>query len=392
MLPLMSWPFGRCGQLKIALLVGVLAAAGCATAPEKPKLIELMWPEPPLTPRIKFVRTLASESDLERKPSLNELILEAVVGKKPAPGHLREPMKIAVSDDGQRVYVADYGQGLVYRFDLERKELNLLGVDQQFERPFGLAIDAAENLYVVEQGAKRIRVLNRQGKEVRRFSDPSLERPTDIAIDRRSGRLYVADPARKDSAEHTVKVFDLTGTLVGKIGKDKGGCEGCLYFPTYLTIDREGRLYVTSTMNARVDVFDLDGKYLRRFGERGSAFGMFDKPKGVALDSFGNLYVVDSGWSNVQIFNQKGSVLLFFGGRGAYPGLLKNPTGIAIDGKNRIYVADYLNYRVSVYELVNTTAEDSFLAPPAAEKEGGETAKTKGTAFTEKPSPEKKGR
>ncbi len=114
-----------------------------------------------------------------------------------------------------------------------------------------------------------------------------------------------------------------------------------------------------------MQVFDPDGNYLKKFGERGNAWGMFDKPKGVALDSFGNVYVVDSGWSNVQIFNQKGQVLMFFGGRGPLPGMLKNPTAVAIDADDRIYVADFINHRVNVYQLVNTTAEDSFLNPLA---------------------------
>ncbi len=363
----------------------VLLLTGCATVTDGPKLTELMWPEPPLTPRIKFVRMLASELDLGRSPTFTELLLEAVAGRRPPVGHLAEPIDVTVSDDGQRVYVSDFGQGVVYRFDLEKKELTLLGQERPFARPFGVALDAAENLYVVEQDAKRIRVLDRAGKVVKTFSDPSLERPTDIAIDRARGRIYVADPARRNSAEHSVKVFDLNGTLVGKVGNGKGECEGCLYFPTYLAVDQKGNLYITSTMNGWVNVFSPDGNYLRRFGERGNSLGMFDRPKGVALDSFGNLYVVDAGWSNVQIFNQKGEVLLFFGGRGDYPGFLKNPGGIAIDAKNRIYVTDYLNYRVAVYELVNTTAEDSFVQIPSVESKGGETnPKSVGTAFTQK--------
>ena len=116
--------------------------------------------------------------------------------------------------------------------------------------------------------------------------------------------------------------------------------------------------------------FDPDGRYLKTFGKHGDAFGMFDKPKGVALDTFGNVYVVDAAWSNVQIFNQKGQVLLFFGGRGRFPGLLFNPTGIATDRDNRIYVADAFNARVSIYQLINTRAEDSL--GPLPTQEGGD--------------------
>ena len=134
-------------------------------------------------------------------------------------------------------------------------------------------------------------------------------------------------------------------------------------FPTYVTVDGQGNVYVADTLNSRVEEFDADGKYLRSYGERGNSWGMFDKPKGVAVDNFGNLYVVDAGWSNVQIFNQKKQILMFFGGRGQIPGMLRTPTAIAIDKNNRIYIGDFLNHRVEVYQLVNTTADDSFLNP-----------------------------
>jgi DNA-binding beta-propeller fold protein YncE len=170
-------------------------------------------------------------------------------------------------------------------------------------------------------------------------------------------------------------VFDLSGNLVRTVGSGRGDCDGCLLFPTFVAVDSGGNVYVSNTLNARIDVFDPDGKYLKRIGERGNSYGMFDKPKGVALDTFDNVYVVDSGWSNVQIFNQKGEVLLFFGGRGSNPGLLANPTGIAIDKRNRIYVADFLNYRVAVYQLVNATTDGSGVieAPSQPSSEAGRT-------------------
>ena len=79
----------------------------------------------------------------------------------------------------------------------------------------------------------------------------------------------------------------------------------------------------------------------------------------------------------MQIFNQKGQVLLYFAGRGRIPGLLFNPTGIAVDKENRIYVADAFNGRVAIYELINTRAEDSFLAIPSEPAKGGDATKKK---------------
>lgn len=362
------------------------------TEAAEPDLLQLVWPEPPLEPRIKFLQSYADEKHLGRKPTRRELFMEFFAGTVPPRSHVYQPMDIAVSDDGKRFYVADFGRTVVFLFDFETQRVTSIGETRPFSRPFGLALDEHENLYVVEQGSRRIVVLDREHKPIRIIKHPSLVRPADIELDRERGLLYVADPATKASEDHSVKVFDLEGNLLRTVG-EKGMCDGCLFFPTYLALDAKGNLYVTSTLKSRVDVFDPAGKYLKYFGERGTAYGMFDKPKGVAVDSFGNVYVVDSGWSNVQIFNQKGQVLLFFGGRGSHPGLLKNPTGITIDAQNRIFVADYLNYRVSTYELVNTAAEDSYIqsgqetssAPPAPPARNDGAAATESTGST-KPS------
>jgi DNA-binding beta-propeller fold protein YncE len=334
-------------------------------AASQPAVLELMWPEPPLIPRIKAIGILASEADLGKKLTYREMLLKFITGQQPEVARIYQPRDVVVSDDAKRVYASDFGVSAVFVFDLETRKVRTV----RAERPFGLALDDQEDLYVAEEEARRIEVFDRAGAKIRTITHDSLVRPTDITIDRDRKRLYVADAARKSSEDHSVKIFDLGGKFLGTIGDGKGDCRGCLLFPTYVAVDKTGNVYVCSTLNARVEVFDPRGKYLRTIGGRGTNYGLFDKPKGIAVDSFGNIHVVDSAWSNVQIFNQKGEVLLFYGARGSYPGLLKNPTGIAIDKDNKIYVADYLNYRIVVYQLVNTKAEDSFVAlPPVANK------------------------
>lgn len=345
--------------------------AGCATAP-KQEQERLVWPAPPLTTRIKFVRSIASEEDLGRDTTFSQQVLNFLAGVTPPPKHIVEPMGLAVSDDGQRLYVSNYSRLAVFAFDFAQQIFTQI---EPLARPTGLALDTDNNLYVVEQAKKTITVFDRQGEKIRSITHPSIERPTGIAIDRARGRIYLADTARAKSKEHTVKIFDMQGELTGTIGQGKGNAPGQFLFPTYLAVDPQGNLYVTDTMNARVQMFDTDGNYVKEFGERGNAWGMFERPKGVAVDSFGNVYVADSAWSNVQIFNPKGQILLFFGGRGPIPGMLKNPTAVAIDASNRIYVADFINHRVNVYELVNTSAEDSFLNP-LSETKGGDGEKT----------------
>ena len=347
----------------LALVFGLLSLLiGCATAPP-PEMKRLVWPAPPLTTRVEFVRSLFSDKDLGRDLTFDEKVLEFFTGKKPPANRIAEPMGIAVSDDGTRVYVSDYAQLSVFVFDFAAKTFLDIGKGT-LGRPMGVALDNDENVYVVEQEKKGVIVFSRSGEKIRFITDPSVEKPGGIAIDRQRGKIYLVDTAHTKSVAHTVKIFDMQGRLIGELGHDKGGAEGQFLFPTYASVDRQGNVYITDTLNSRVQMFDADGKYVKRFGERGNSWGMFDKPKGVATDTFGNVYVVDSGWSNVQIFNQKGQVLLFFGGRGPIPGMLQNPSPIAIDANNRIYVGDYLNHRVEVYQLVNTSANDSFVMPP----------------------------
>ena len=348
--------------LASAFVVSMLLA-GCATTPAPTgEEVHLVWPAPPETTRIRFVRSITTDEDLGRDTTFTQKLTAFLAGE-PAPAkHVGQPLGVAVSDDGSRVYVSDYLQHGVFIFDFQKKTFTKI---DGLVTPAGIALDAQENLYVVETAKKRISVYDRAGKRIRAMTDPSVARPVGIAVDKARGRVYLVDTGDQHSEASVVHIFNLKGAYVGKIGHGKGDRNDQFINPTYATVDAEGNLYVSDTLNSRVQKFDASGKYLMTFGGLGDAWGYFDKPKGVAVDSFGNLYVADSGWSNVQIFNPKGQVLLFFGGRGPIPGMMKNPTDIAIDKHNRIYVADYLNHRIGVYELVNTTAADSFRAPPS---------------------------
>ena len=350
-----------------ALMILIVQIGGCATAPEKTASEpHLVWPPAPQKARIRFVRSIYGEQDLNHDTTFSENLHDFLAGEKPKLTDIVQPMGLAVSDDGQRLYVSDFAQLSVFVFDFANQKFSRI---DRLARPVGLALDSQENLYVVEQEKKGISVFDKSGNTLRFITDSSLQRPTGIAIDRQRDKIYVADTSRSKSMDHSVKVFNLDGKFLGKIGRGKGSGPGQFLFPTYVTLDSQGNIYVTDTLNSRVQMFDPGGNYIKSFGQRGNGWGMFDKPKGVALDSFGNLYVADSGWSNVQIFNNKGQILLFFGGRGPIPGMLKNPTAMAIDKQNKIYVADYINHRIEEYELVNTRAADSFISAAEGEEQ-----------------------
>jgi DNA-binding beta-propeller fold protein YncE len=357
------------------LALAMTLVAGCASPPPKPEEPKLVWPPPPLPSRIEFVRSITSEADLKTDTTFTSTMATFLAGEQIPDGRIASPAGLAVSADGQRLYVADPLQHKLFTFDFAKKELRRIDVGY----PTGVALDDQENIYVVDGVKKGVSVFDRAGKPLREINDKSMTRPNGIAVDSRHDRVYVVDTGSSDAPEQNVKIFDRSGNRLGAIGAAAGGDFGQFSYPTYVALDGEGNVFIADTLNGRVQKFDHEGKFVTSFGKAGSNWGEFDKPKGVALDTFGNLYVVDTSWSNVQIFNPRGEVLLFFGGRGPIPGMMKNPLSIAIDKNNRIYVGDYLNHRIGVYQLVNTKADDSFIKPPAPNP-SAQKSTTKGTA------------
>ncbi|HET8540035.1 MAG TPA: hypothetical protein VFL83_09215 [Anaeromyxobacter sp.] len=332
-----------------------LAAAACATPGPK----RIAWPAAPATERIRFVRTYSGGEDLESGGAR----FWRKLARLERPPRLYHPLGVAVSPEGDLLAVTDQGHGQLLLFDLAAGRMHAIPRDALGEAPAGVAIHAGEVWVTVPQ-RKVALSYGRDGRPRRSVDLGDCERPLGLAIDAAQNLLYVSDVSSPEGKGHDVHVHALdTGAHLRRIGK-KGQGEGELFFPTFLALAPGGGLYVSDTMNARVVEFDAGGAVVRQFGERGDRFGQFDKPKGVARDTFGNVYVVDSFFAAVQIFDASGRLLLFFGGPGDSRGFLANPAGIAIDARNRIYVANGLNYRVDVYELVNTSAADSAAPRP----------------------------
>ncbi len=350
------------------LVLGVVLSVGVTACAAKPKVPDVFWPDPPDKPRIRYLGSIQSRNDLGG-PSLREMM----VGNDKVLA-LYQPMGLALSEDEQRLYVADRAWNYVFVFDFKTGATRIIGNEDRYPLawPVGLALDAQENVYVTDTGTRTVRVYDKAGRFVRGIGKDILDRPTGVAIDKARQRLYVVDTGENNSTNaHRVKVFTLEGQLLQEIGK-RGDKDGEFNFPTFASIDADGRLYVVDSVNNHIQVFDADGKFLWKFGDSGDRLGDFARPKGVALDSFGNIYVVDSRWSNVQIFNQQGQLLMLFAGVGSYPGLLMNPTAILIDRQNKIYISDTFNKRVSMYQLIDTSGQDSVDASrPGAEKKAG---------------------
>jgi sugar lactone lactonase YvrE len=343
---------------RLLALTALLVSTACASAPKKPPE-DLVWPPPPDKARVKFVKAFSREEDL--RTGTFDVAMRVLV---PSPGDavVAQPTGLALSPDEKVLYVACSSAGRVLRVDLATGGMKIVAQDEGRTpaKPFSVATDAAGNYFVSDLGQNAIWVYAPSGKFLRRLQSALLERPTGIAIDRRRQLLYVVSGVSNYSSKHRVEVFSLTGEHLRTIGT-RGSGPGEFNFPTNLAVGADGSLYVADMLNFRIQVFDAEGQLLGMFGQIGAGMpGTFDKAKGVALDAFGNIYVTDSQQGYVQIFNPKYQTLMAFAGRATIRGFMLVPTAIAIDSKNTIYVADFAAGLVNVYQLINTSADDSF--------------------------------
>ena len=335
----------RFGNRVIWCLSVVLLAASCATkAPEKKE--DLVWPLPPEQPRVRFLRTYCCLEDLGAK-SGTDAFLAALFG---AGGNLRmsKPYGITTDKDG-KVYVTDTGFRTVWVFDEKGKKVSFLGAGT-LRTPIGVAVDAKGKIFVSDSAAQRVYAFDEKGKAVMilgQAQKDELGNPSGLAIDLATNRLYVAN-----AKLHHIKVYDTdSGKFLFDIG-GRGTDKGRLNFPTNIFI-RHGKLYVSDTGNFRIQLFDLDGKFIKAFGQVGDRYGEFARPKGIGADSEGHIYVTDAAFDNFQIFDEQGRLLLFVGSKGTDDGYFWIPAGLHVDEKDRIYVADQYNNRIQIFQYLS---------------------------------------
>ncbi|MEF9438349.1 MAG: 6-bladed beta-propeller [Candidatus Mariimomonas ferrooxydans] len=184
-------------------------------------------------------------------------------------------------------------------------------------------------------------------KYIREMGKGILKRPTGIAVNEKTGELLVVDTLNSKIMRYDLKSYGLKG-IIGREGSDTG----MFHYPTNIFVSRDGLIFVSDSLNSRIQIFSPEWKFLNAFGKPGDSPGYFARPRGVAVDSDGNIYVVDALFDNVQIFDKEGRLLMDFGRPGHGYGEFWLPSGIFIDSNDRIYVSDSYNKRVQVFQYI----------------------------------------
>ncbi len=328
-------------------------------------LSKLVWPNPPNIARVKWMNYYAGmKIDYTPPPTTKkkQSWMDRVAGAKQVdnvdklktfPWQLIRPYGIAIDSKGL-VYVADQKVGAVFIFNTETHDATLIknGVDAHFGLINGVAIDDSDRLFVSDGKMRRVLVFNPKHQVEGQIAEGLVD-PVGLAVDNENRFLYVVD-----EQQDLVLVYDADNLKllrhIGTTGKkhtlntpgDFGGASN-------VALDKDGNVYVTDTMNNRVEIFDAEGQFISTFGKAGDGPGYFARPKGIAVDCDGHIWVADQYQDRVQVFNRDGQLLTYIGDmHGNGLGQFKALVGIAIDKQNRVFTTEQYPGRMQMFRYV----------------------------------------
>lgn len=315
---------------------------------------------------------------------------------------LNVPIAIKVDASGN-LYIADRFNHRIRKVDPSNKITTIAGtgvdgyngdgnlaINTRLSDPFGVAIDKAGNIYIVDASNHRIRkvaattriVTTIAGTRNKGFSGDGgkatsarLNLPQGVAVDN-LGNIYIAD-----ADNHRIrKVSASTGKITTIIGSGAAGYSGDGGKATAAKLNQpSGIVWVRSS----IYIADRDNHCIRKVNSSGiittvagtgiagfsgdggkASLAQLNDPVGVTIDASGNIYIADSKNHRIRkvsaatgnITTIAGTRFSGFSGDGgqATKAELDTPTRVSIDASGNIYIADAGNHRIRKLSLPPT--------------------------------------
>lgn len=246
-------------------------------------------------------------------------------------------------------------------------------------RPYGIAIDSSDNVYVGELQGFRVRKITQQGiittvagTGVQGYGgdggqaiNAQLGKVTSVAIDP-NGNLLIAD-----SSNNRVRRVTPAGVISTIAGNGSTGATGdgglatnaTITSPTGVAADARGNVYIASAPLGKVRKVDVTG-LITLFagagpagysGDGGAATSAtLNSPYSVATDAAGNVYISDTNNSVIRKVTNgaistiagSGSPGYFGDGADATLAYLNTPYSVYVDAAGGVFIADASNDNV----------------------------------------------
>lgn len=247
--------------------------------------------------------------------------------------------------------------------------------------PSGLVVDTKGNLYISDRSNNRVRMVNSRGiiKTIAGNGNDgyhgdnmpalkaTLDKPFGLALDK-NNNLYIAD--RGNNRIRKIDSSGLISTVAGDggfyfIGDNGPAYRASIAGPTDVAVDDKGNIYIADRNNNRVRKVDTLGMIHTIMGTGQRDYNGDSElaretnlhlPFGVALDKNGDLLVIDRSHYRIRKLVMKGNKVTTLAGNGvkqfggdggpAQGAKLEFPHGIDVDSKDNVVFADKANYRI----------------------------------------------
>ncbi len=218
-----------------------------------------------------------------------------------------------------------------------------------------------------------------------------LNYPSGVAVDS-TGNVYIADMYNQ-----RIRKVDASGTITTVAGNGNPGYSGdngsatsaSLQNPRGVAVDSTGNLYIAAQWNQRIRKVDTSGVITTIAGNGAAAFtgdngiatnASLNYPSGVTVDSTGDIYIADTYNQRVRRVDASGIITTIAGdGTAGYAGdngppasaRLYYPNGVTFDSVGNLYLADTNNFRVRKVTLNKPAVATHFvLSTPASVQAG----------------------
>jgi len=250
------------------------------------------------------------------------------------------PSSVAVNKAGHML-VFNRGEHPLMEFDAQGKFVRAFG-EGGYVRPHGMRIDPEGNIWTTDVNGHTVTKLSANGDVLMTIGTKGqagkwdetthlMQEPADIAFGP-GGDVFVVEGHGR--GEGRVLRFDKKGTLLTSWG-GTGKAPGQFDQPHSLLV-RGDQIYVADRENRRVQVFDLNGKYLKEWKFAGLPCGLY-------LSSDGQLYLASGFAGQILRLDADGKAIAMMGQPGKGLGEFGEAHYMTIAPDGAIYVADTIN-------------------------------------------------